>query len=74
MSIIKVTRADLRDPLASEETLVRIEDAGDCEGYVCQTALSDSEGNLCEPGPHHHMVVSGIDPAASARCIAIFSK
>jgi hypothetical protein len=63
---------DLRDPLASGETLVRGEDAFDCDGVACGTAVADEDGGTVSFVRHdRHMVISGRNPAASPRYIAI---
>lgn len=62
----------LRDPLNSEEILVRHEDAFDCDGIDCGTAVGNDLGAPVSYVSHdRHMIVSGRNPLASERCIAI---
>jgi len=69
---IKVRPEDLRDPLASEEPLVRIEEAFDCDGVECGTAVADEDGKPMSSVRHDiHLVISGREPLASPRCTAI---
>jgi len=74
VSIITIKAEDLRDPLKSERTRIGEEDAAHCDGGPCGEMLSDLMGEPLSPGPHHHVVVSGENPAASPRYLAVFSS
>ena len=67
MATVTFRAEDLRDPWDSERTLIGEEDAADCDGVVCGEAFSDEYGEMVQPDPHHHIVVSGEEPKASAR-------
>jgi hypothetical protein len=63
---------DLWGPEGSRETVVRTEDAADCDGVVCGEDLIDDNGQPFSPrGPHDHLIVSGREPKASPRYFAI---
>ena len=64
---------DFRDPFDSTRTLVREEDAAHCDGGPCSTS-GFLDGELIEPDPHHHTVISGEDPKASPRYLAVFLR
>lgn len=70
--IIRIPVEALRDPFDSATTLIGLDDAADCDGSVCAEAYL-CDGDPVEPGPHHHIVVSGEEPSASRRCFAVFS-
>lgn len=73
--------ADLRDPWQSEIVRMRLEDALDCDGMCCGTAICDPDlpaelagqigATVSTMGMHWHMVVSGENPEASPRHIAV---
>jgi hypothetical protein len=64
---------EMRDPWNSDASLLRIEDAADCDGVACGTAVSDPDTG--EPvsalGRHSHLVASGYNPLASPRYTAV---
>jgi hypothetical protein len=70
--LLKIRPEDLRDPLASEEPLVRIENAFDCDGVECGTVVADEDGKPMSSVRHDvHLVLSGREPLASPRRMAI---
>ena len=63
---------NIRDPLESEQTIVRIERVVVCDGTQCGTAISDDGGGPVSRVRHdHHLVISGYNPLASPHYIAI---
>ena len=64
---------DMRDPWNSDPSMLRIEDADDCDGLACGTAISDPDTGdpISTFGPHSHLVVSGSNPLASPRYTAV---
>ena len=68
---LRCSGAALRDPWDSVWTNVSTEDAGDCDGSVCGQFAVDDFGEQLYPRPHHHLVVSGAEPEASARFYVI---
>jgi hypothetical protein len=59
----RIRAEDIRDPLLSEETVVRIEPVVDCDGLVCGTAVFDDDGEPVSGVRHDlHMVVSVNNP------------
>ena len=69
--IISIPVETLRDPNDSASKLVRNEDAAYCDGIVCGQAFQDEDGEMIEPNPHHHVVVSGEEPKAGPRYFPI---
>ncbi len=67
MPRLTATAADLRDPGDSEEPMLKIKCALDCDGSVCGALGWDERGEQIEADPHFHLVASGRNPAASPR-------
>lgn len=69
---IQIKPEDMRDGMESERPFIRLDDGLGCDGVVCETAVIDDDGNPASRlGLHRHVVVSGINPLASARYYAI---
>jgi hypothetical protein len=60
-----------RDPWESEEFLVAIEEAIDCDGSECGSAFHDEDGVLEDLPAHFHLKVSGICPKAGPELYAV---
>lgn len=71
---IRFTGEDIRDPLMSEQVMVREESAAHCDGLECGKYCEDENGDPMEPGPHYHLVVYGVNPPTSRRVTPIFSN
>jgi hypothetical protein len=71
MPKIKITAEQQRDPLESEDTVVRNEDAEGCYGEVCGQYYEDEDGSALRPSAHSHAVVTGHNPEAASRVWAI---
>ena len=63
--VLTIKPEDHRDPYDSHQTLCRTENANDCDGVVCGTAVTDEQGNTFSALRHDHLVVSGYNPLAS---------
>lgn len=64
---IRFPASTLRDPGDSEIMNVRIEDAVECDGSACGELSLDECGEEQNPGPHRHLVESGMAPEAGPR-------
>lgn len=64
---------DMRDPWNSDPSLLRDEDAADCDGIACGTAIGDPDTGdpVSSLGRHSHLVASGYNPLASPQYIAV---
>jgi hypothetical protein len=64
---------DLHDPFDSDQTLIGIKDASDCDGTACGTQAVDPETGKCVSTLDHnkHLVVTGQGPKASPRYIPV---
>lgn len=71
MPLISFTGEQIRAPLQSAETNLRIEDAAQCDGQCCGNYQEDG-GKPLTPRLHSHLVVTGIDPNTTPRFVAIF--
>ena len=67
MAKMVIPAATLRDPKDSQELLIKLEDAGDCDGSVCGQLYVDRNGEESYPDPHHHLIESGREPEAGPR-------
>ena len=65
---------DIRNPLMSEQTFIGEESAAHCDGSDCGKYCEDDTGEMLDPGPHHHMVVYGVNPPTSKRRTATFTN
>jgi hypothetical protein len=65
--MLRASRAELRDPGDSQVTMTCNENAGDCDGSICGLGRKDEAGEWWDPGPHHHLVESGLMPQAGPR-------
>ena len=68
---INIPAALLRRISDSDFVEVRIEEAIDCEGGICNRAYFEHDGTPAELPPHYHMVVIGRSPDAGPRYYAI---
>jgi hypothetical protein len=69
--MIKFRPEDMIDPFDSAETLCRTEDAKDCDGGVCGTAVTNDQGNIVSSLKHDHLIISGYNPLASPRYFVV---
>jgi hypothetical protein len=69
--IITIKKEDILDPEKSAITLIGEQDAAHCDGLVCGKAFW-VDGEMIEPGPHHHTTVRGLQPETSLRYVAVF--
>ena len=65
---VVITEADLRNPLESAETYVRIEWAENCDGVPCR------HPGMPDAPPHEHYVISGEFPITAEHQFAIWPE
>jgi hypothetical protein len=71
--IIEIPPEAMRDPGDSNQCMLRIDEAADCDGVICGTAIDRPETGepASSKGQHSHLVATGNNPVTSQKYTAI---